>query len=143
MSEKLTEELLNELLFTSSLDSFFEKNTDLSSITLSQYLNFLLENKSFKKSEVIKKSGLNSTHAYEVFSGDKGASRNKVLQLAFAMKLNLRETQRLLKSARTNELYCKNKREAIIIYCINQNMSLESADDTLHRFSENTICDAS
>ena len=141
MSEKLTAELLNELLFTSSLESFLNENDDIEQLTIAQYLNYLISKKKFKKSDIIKKSGLNPTFAYQIFSGDRQASRNKLLQLVFAMRLTLHEAQQLLKSAGINELYCKDRRDAIIIYCILHQMNLESADNTLFQFGEATICD--
>ena len=141
-NEKLTQELLNELLFTSSLESFFSENDAIDAITLSQYLNWMMERKALKKIDIIKKSGLNPTHAYQIFSGDRRASRNKILQLALAMALSLHETQRLLKIAGTNELYCKNRRDAIIIYCISHRMNLESTDNTLFQFEESTLSEA-
>jgi len=140
MTEILTEELLDDLLSAPTLEPYLDKSKNISSRTLSEYLNDLLNQKSLKKSEVIKHSGLNTTFAYQIFSGDRKASRNKLLQLSFAIKLTLRETQRLLKAGGVNELYCKNRRDAIIIYCINRQMSLEETENILYEFHEATIC---
>ena len=38
--------------------------------------------------------------------------------LAFGLKCTLRETQRLLRLAGVSELWCKQRRDAIIIWCI-------------------------
>jgi len=139
--EVLTEELLNELLFSSSAGHYIDTH-DLATSSLSGYLTQLLREKDLKKSEVIKKSGLNETFAYQIFSGDRKASRNKVLQLAFAMELSLREAQRLLKQAGVNELYCKNRRDAIIIYCLSRKCPLIKVDAELYKFGEETITEA-
>jgi hypothetical protein len=141
MEEKLTEELLNELLFSDSLETFLVKDLTDAREGLPEHLNYLLLKKNLKKSEVVKRSRLNSTFAYQIFSGDRNASRNKMLQLAFAMGLDLRETQGLLKLSGANELYCKDRRDAIIIYCITKQMTLGDADDTLFGFKESTICE--
>ncbi|MCL2655630.1 MAG: XRE family transcriptional regulator [Coriobacteriia bacterium] len=136
--EVLTEELLNELLFSSSAGHYIDTH-QMTEPSLSSYLNELLRSKDLKKSEVIKKSRLNETFAYQIFSGDRHASRNKVLQLAFAMELSLREAQRLLKHAGANELYCKDRRDAIIIYCLSRKCSLIKVDAELYKFGEETI----
>lgn len=141
MVEKLTEELLNELLFSESLEGFLDKDISDTKESLPGRLNDLLTKKNLKKSEIIKRSKLNTTFAYQIFSGDRKASRNKILQLAFAMGLNLKETQGLLKLSGANELYCKDRRDAIIIYSITKQMMLEDADDTLFKFGEATICE--
>ena len=80
------------------------------------------------------------TFGYQIFKGTRKASRNKVLQLAFAMRLNLRETDRLLQAAGVNELYCKDRRDAIIIFAVQKGYSLQKADEELYRFGEETIC---
>jgi len=137
--EKLTEELLNELMDSVTLE-FIEKLPQRK-VSLPQRLNELLIQKHLKKSDVIRRSKLNTTFAYQIFSGDRNASRNKILQLALAMGLNLKETQDLLRISGVNELYCKDRRDAIIIFGITKGMTLEQIDDTLYKFGELTICE--
>ena len=85
-------------------------------------------------------AGLNDTFGYQIFKGTRKASRDKVLQLAFAMHLGLRETDRLLQAAGANELYCKNRRDAIIIFAVQKGYTLQKANEELYRFGEETIC---
>lgn len=141
MAERLTEELLNDLLFTDSLSSYLNNELLKTDISLSDYLNGQLAAKRLKKSVVIRNSKLNPTFAYQLFSGDRNASKDKLLQIAFSMGLDLIETQRLLKIANAGELYCKNRRDAIIIYCLSKELSLAETDDTLFKFRESTICE--
>lgn len=139
MGEVLTEELLCELLDAESLSAFVE-HRDLRDCSLAVYLNLLLEEKGLKRSEVVKLAGLNSTFGYQIFAGTRKASRNKLLQLAFAMGLSLRETNRLLRCGDAGALYCKNRRDAIIIFSLNKGYSLQEAEEALYRFGEATIC---
>ncbi len=139
MKEPLTEELLNELLDAPSADSFIQKAKP-SSRSLSEYLQQLLEKKGLNRAQVVREAGLNDTFGYQIFKGTRKASRNKVLQLAFAMRLNLRETDRLLQAAGLNGLYCKNRRDAIIIFAVEKGYSLQKTDEELYRFGEETIC---
>lgn len=142
MKEPLTEELLDELLASPSAVSFTAKHR-IKERTLSSYLQFLLEEKGLVRAQVIRAAGLNETFGYQIFTGARKPGRNKVLQLAFAMQLDLRETNRLLKASGANELYCKNRRDAIIIFCLEKGFSLHKTDEELYRFKEETIAASS
>lgn len=139
MREPLTEELLQELL--SSPDPVqFANSHGIENRTLGDYLQQLLDEKGLVRSKVVREAGLNETFGYQIFKGTRNPSRNKVLQLALAMGLNLREANRLLKLAGVNELYCKNRRDAIIIFCLDKGYSLQRTDEELYRFGEETVC---
>lgn len=139
MEEPLTEELLDELLSSPDPKTFITNNK-VGTRSLSEYLGQLLEEKGLKRSDVVKEAGLNDTFGYQIFTGKRKASRNKILQLVFAMHLNLREADRLLQAAGVNELYCKDRRDAIIIFAITKGHSLQKVDEELYRFGEDTIC---
>lgn len=139
MKEPLTEELLNELLSSPDPNSFLS-SANPSRRSLAEYLQQLLDEKGLERSKVVREAGLNDTFGYQIFKGTRKASRDKVLQLAFAMHLGLRETDRLLQAAGANELYCKNRRDAIIIFAVQKVYTLQKANEELHRFGEETIC---
>lgn len=139
MKEPLTEELLQELLSVSDVRAFADKHR-ITKRNLSESLQQLLDEKGLARADVVRKAGLNETFGYQIFMGQRGASRNKVLQLAFAMGLTLRETNRLLQAAGANGLYCKNRRDAIIIFCLDRGFDLQKTDEELYRFHEDTIC---
>lgn len=139
MKEPLTEELLQDLLSSTCPKAFVDKNR-ISHRSLSEYLQQLLEEKNLERSKVVREAGINETFGYQIFKGTRKASRNKILQLAFAMHLSLRETDRLLQAAGLNELYCKTRRDAIIIFCVQKGYSLQKTDEELYRFKEETIC---
>lgn len=139
MKEPLTEELLQDLLSSPCPKAFVDKNR-ISYRSLSEYLQQLLEEKNLERSKVVREAGINETFGYQIFKGIRKASRNKILQLAFAMHLSLRETDRLLQAAGLNELYCKTRRDAIIIFCVQKGYSLQKTDEELYRFKEETIC---
>lgn len=139
MNEPLTEELLEELL-SSPDPAKFINNNNISTRSLSEYLQQLLKEKGLERVKVVREAGLNETFGYQIFTGARNASRNKILQIAFAMKLSLKETDRLLQAGGVNELYCKNRRDAIIIFALQEGCSLQKADEELYRFGEETIC---
>lgn len=139
MSEPLTEELLDDLLEAPSLDKFMSEH-DLGVRTLSDYLNQMLAEKGLERAAVVRMANLNETFGYQIFKGTRRPSRNKVLQIAIAMALTLRETNRALEAAGVSSLYSKDRRDAIIIFCIDRGCSLQKVNEELYRFGEETVC---
>lgn len=139
MAEKLTEELLSELLDAPTIDGFVAKNA-LGHRKLGEYLEELLEQKGLKRSQVVHMANLNETFGYQIFTGQRNPSRNKVLQIAFAMALSLRDTNRALEAAGVSSLYSKDRRDAIIIFCLDRGCSLQKVNEELYRFDEETLC---
>lgn len=135
----MTEDLLNELLDSPDPAVFASKHK-LACRSLPDYLQQLLDERGLRRPEVVRQAGINPTFGYQIFVGQRNPSRNKLLQLAFAMKLSLRETNRLLQAGGCNELYCKNRRDAIIIFCIDRGCSLQKVNEELYRFGEKTVC---
>lgn len=138
VKEPLTDELLAELLNSDSPVKFATKH-HIASRSLSDYLQQLLDEKGLKRAEVVRDAGLNPTYGYEIFMGRKRATRNYLLQIAFAMKTTLQEANRILQAAGHNELYCKDRRDAIIIFCLDRGYTLMQTDEELYRFGEDTI----
>ena len=87
--------------------SVLEKDRVLSNIqeiSFVDYINQLMIDKNLEKSDIIRDSQIPRTYAYQIFQGSKQAGRDKVIQLAFAMKLDLDETNRFLTIAHHNHL---------------------------------------
>ena len=113
--KKTTEELLETLKKENSINHYFNNNTEeFIKSSLSEYLNQLLYEKDINKTKAIEKSNLNNIYAYEIFSGKKKPSRNKLLQLIFGMELDLESSQKLLRLAGLSPLYPRNKRDSIM-----------------------------
>ena len=117
MEEPLPEDLLAELLDAPDPRAFI-KRREVGERSLAEYLDALLLEKGLKRSVVVREAGINETFGYQIFTGARRASRDNLLKLAFAMGCSLRETNRLLQAGGANELYCKNRRDAIVIFAI-------------------------
>ena len=139
MPEPLTEELLVELLSRPSIDDVANGAFE-ASLSLPGYLQELLKEKGLARIDAVHAAELNETFGYQIFMGARKPGRDKALQLALGMGCTLRETNRLLKLSGSNELYCKNRRDAIIIYCVEQGLSLRRTNEELYRFGEETVC---
>lgn len=139
VEEPLTEDLLAELLEASDPVVFADRHA-LEQRSLSEYLTELLDRKGLNRIDVIHEANLNETYGYQIFMGQRKPSRDKLLQIAFAMRLTLRETNRALNAAGAGSLYCKNRRDAIIIFCLSHGYSLLRVNEELYSYGEDTIC---
>ena len=100
MIKKPTDELMDALNQCSSVKEYINNEQDyLIDSAVCDYLNQLLEEKSLKKSTVIKNSELNEIYGYQIFSGKRIPSRDKLISISLGMNLSLDETQALLKYA--------------------------------------------
>lgn len=128
-SAPLKESLKN----TKDINSFLKENTSsITNPTLSQHLNKLLSQKGLKRKVVIETAHLDINYISQLFNGHKfNASREHILSLAFGFSLNNEEADRLLKIAGVGALYPKNKRDAVIIYALENGMSIDQTDDIL------------
>ena len=142
VKEPLTDELLEELRESPDPVKFANRNK-ITHRSLPDYLQQLLDEKGLKRPKVIAEAGLNATYGYDIFTGKKRPSREKVLPLAFAMNCTLQEANRMLQAAGVNELYVKDRRDAIIIFCIDHGYTLMKANEELFRFGESPIGDKS
>ena len=133
--------LLQKLLQSASPEAYL---ADLPSYdrTLADYLGELLRGRGLRRSEVIRRSGINATFGYQIFQGTRRPGRDNALALAMALGCNLRQTQRLLRLAGLSELWCKDRREAIVIFCIAHGFSLQRCDEELYRLGEQTLTHA-
>ena len=135
MTAKDTAEMENEILQVTNeddLQNFLDENKkNLPDLTLAEYLEILLKEKNLSKTEIIKKSCMGN-YAYKIFSGErKNNSRPKILSLALAMKLSLKEAQRLLYYAESPKLYAKDTWDDVIIFALNNGYDVERTNKLL------------
>ena len=97
MGEKSTDELLKILKSKKSYAEYLREEPVFYTGSLEEELEKLAEKKGLTKAEVIERSGLDRTYAYQIFSGRRKPARDKLLALGFGMGLALEEMQKLLK----------------------------------------------
>ena len=140
MIKKPTDELMNALNESSSIEEYISNvQKFMIDSSLSDYLNQLLTEKSLKKSIVIKKSELNEIYGYQIFSGKRAPSRDRLISIAFGMELSLEETQTLLKYAGFAPLYPKQKRDSLLIWGISHQFSIYQVNELLYTENEDTL----
>lgn len=141
MMDKDTEELENEIKKAQDVGHYLEENRhELRDMTLAAFLQSLLEEKQLKKADVIAQTGMESTYVYHIFDGrKKHPARNKVLMLALAMGLTVRETQHLLYYAGCEALYARNSFDSVIWYALEHHLSVIDANLLLEQLGEHAL----
>ncbi|MCL2634663.1 MAG: hypothetical protein FWD34_09155 [Oscillospiraceae bacterium] len=132
-----TDTLLQKLLKTTSLNRFFQRYSEdtNSVIEFCEYINKLCTERETLPERVIKKSDIERTYGHQLFNGRRSPSRDKVIQLAFGFEMNYDETQKLLTCARKSTLHPRIKRDAVIIFALENGLDIEAVQDTLFEFS--------
>ncbi|MBQ2692502.1 MAG: XRE family transcriptional regulator [Clostridia bacterium] len=116
-------------------DFFQEEVGELEFKTIAEYLEMLLSEKKLQKNEVIARSNLDRNYAYQIFNGRKtNPSRDKMIMLSIGMGLTLEETRKLLKVSSLSDLYIRNPRDSIIMYCLVQKNNLIETNETLSNY---------
>ena len=81
---------------------------------------------------MIRKDVWQKYYLYEILNGKKRPSRDKIISIAVALKAGLTEAQRILRTGGVSELYPRNARDAVIIFCIENNKSLTETNIELY-----------
>ena len=139
--ERLTEDLLERLLEASSPEAYLDAEGIEGNREFVDYLFERLGERGGKRAAVVRESGLNPTVVYDIFQGKSRPGRDHAIMLAFGLHCDLRQTQRLLRLAGVSELWCKQRRDAILIWCIDHACTREQADDELFCLGEKTLLD--
>ncbi|HBM99240.1 MAG TPA: hypothetical protein DD413_07410 [Ruminococcus sp.] len=141
MKNKSTTELLEELKNFRSFEEYQNANKDyMISKPLSGYLCNIIDEKGLSKAEVIRKSELNESYAYQLFSGLKTSpTRDKLICLSIGMNLMVDEISSLLKLAGLLPLYPRVKRDSIVIIGINNGKSIIEINEALYDQGEQTL----
>ena len=137
---KSTQDLLEILKGTAQPKDYIEKEKDnLIKMELHEYIQNILNSKGISNGQLIKNSGLDRNYTYQILSGDKKPSRDKVLAICFALKLSFEEIQNLLKATGYPILYARIKRDSIIIFALQHNITLTDTNELLFDLGHSLI----
>lgn len=135
-TKKLEEVLLN-LDKQEELSKFInEENNLIEYDNVSSYLNDIFKDKKDDISSIIKKSEIERTYAYQILNGTKtNPGRDKIIKLCIAGELSIKETTRALEISKAGVLYPREKRDAIIIFAINNKLSVQDTNLLLDSYN--------
>lgn len=133
--KKTTQELLDLMKNSRSYDTYLEENrADIGKqrMRISAALSACLAEKQLSKAEVIARSGIETHYAYQIFSGAKEPSRDKVIMLCLGLALTADETQQLLKVTGYAQLYGRDARDNALLFALVKGMSVIAANELLY-----------
>ncbi|MBO4998362.1 MAG: helix-turn-helix transcriptional regulator [Lachnospira sp.] len=134
---KSTEELLN-LLQNLDIEEF-KKSDSFSDISISSFLNELLQQKQLQAKDVIIKLNMERSYTYQILNGRRQPTRNFLIRMAFLCQLSVEETQKLLTVGNRPILYPRNRFDAAVLYCLQHQLSEEELNELLTDIGEDTL----
>lgn len=130
-----TQSMMRKILRTGNLDRFLRDNAQsFREYVFCDLLQQFCKDKQLSIASVIENAQIERTYGYQLFNGTRQPSRDKVLQLAIGLSLNVEETQQLLRSAGKNTLYPKIRRDAVILYGINKGLTFFQIQEYLTHY---------
>ena len=134
------ENILNNINKQDDLEDYLNDENNI--INFDNFVDYYLsldKVKQLDRSELIKKSNLERTYAYQILNKTRlNPGKDKILCLCIAAKLNLKESLRALEIVGEN-LYARNSRDAIIIFAINNNLDLMETNYLLDKYNEEIL----
>ena len=122
-----------EIKQASDIDRFLKENQKyMVKQSLREHLDYLLMQKDITIAQVARGSQIDRSYVYQIFSGDKKPSRDKLISIAFGMSLSADETHQLLKLSGNRELYVRDERDALILFALQQNYDICKANELLY-----------
>ena len=140
MDKRSTDDLKQELMDNSNIDSYI-KNNEAYFIEnrVADLLTKFYERRNMTKSELARKSNMSEVYLHQIFSGKRKPSRDKILCLSIGLGLSIEDTQRFLKEAGYAQIYPRIRREAIIYHGIVHNTPLDEMNDKLFKAGEKVL----
>ena len=112
--------------------SFKERN-------LAEMLDAFMAKRNISKAELAKRASMSEVYLYQLYTGRRFPSRNRMLCLCLGLSATLEETQTILRQYGFATLYPANRRDAIIIYGLMHNQDLFQINDVLFAENEETL----
>ena len=138
--QKDTTEIVKELGLCPNFQTFYNENKEyMVSGDLPKLLSALLADTGLKKSQVIRNSELSEIYGYQIVSGVRVPERKKLLCLAVGMKLNIDQTQNLLKCAGYAPLYVKLPADSVVLFGLCKGMSVSQINELLYEHDLETL----
>ena len=137
---KNTDELQQKLMDTPDLERFLQENENsFRTATVTEVLVGLLRKTSISRGELAKRASTSEVYLYQLTSGRRYPSRNRMLCICLGAEAALEETQTILRQCGFATLYPANRRDAIIIHGLVHGQTLLQINDALFVENEETL----
>lgn len=132
MTGKNTGDLQAGLMRQSNLDSYLSENREqFVNHSIAELLLRLFDQSGVSKAAVARNGCMSEVYLYQVLSGRRNPSRDRLLCICVGLGITLEQTQQLLKQAGYAPLYPKLRRDAIISHGIVHGTPLGKINDKL------------
>ncbi len=135
---KRTEDLLEQLkLRNIKYCEYLSVNEDaFIQNDLSQFWSKVIELSETKKTDIINKADIGYTFFYDIIKGRKHPSRDTIIKIFIALKINVDYCQEALRIYEWAALYPKVKRDSILLYALLHKYSLQQTEELLEENNE-------
>ncbi len=134
VQKKNTVTLQTELRKSENVEQFVRENqSELVMTSVQEYLNELLRKYNIEKCDVAKRGGFVGNYLYQIFSGKKKPSRDKLIQIALGFPLTVEETQELLRVGEYSQLYVRNSRDAFLMFAVEKKFEVPYLNELLYK----------
>lgn len=138
---KSTDDLMNELSKEScKINRFLRSNPDSFVYeNIHDFWESVIKKSGFSKSNIINKSDFSYCYFYDVINGRKIPNKDKIIRLILTMHLNLDDCQQALRLSGRSSLYPRIKRDSIIIFAVNQGLTVFQCNELLIKHGEEPL----
>lgn len=133
MVEKKTDDLMNQLKKENiKYNEYLSENEDVFiNNDLSQFWKKVIELSETKKTDIVNKADIGYTFFYDIIKGKKHPSRDIIIKIFIALKIDVEYCQEALRIYEWAALYPKIKRDSILLYAIMHKYSLQQTEELL------------
>lgn len=111
----------------------------LTAPSCAQALRNLLDRADISASDWITAADISRSYGYQILRGERIPGRDILLRTALAVRLSVEETQRLLTLGGCAALYPRLRRDAAVIFALNQSLSLLETESLLSSLPERSL----
>jgi len=137
-----TVEVMSKLLESKSVQSFMDENDEmLQSPELPLYLSELCKRSDMPQNKLFWEADIEKSLGYQIFKGRRRLSRENALKIALVLKLDVKETQRLLTISMNSQLYPFIPRDAAVLYYLHNGIDYMEAQEGLYDLGMSVLGD--
>lgn len=104
--------------------------------SLKDVLYEMMQRRGLSPRDMIQRCGIERSYYYHILNGNKRPSRNMILRIGLCLHADLAEMERLLRLADAAKLYPRVRRDALLIFAIQQKYTMEAANELLRSEGE-------
>ena len=120
-----TEDLEEKIKRTKRLDMTLIENNPPPEFA--DFIQQLIDERNIKKSSLIRVLNIDRNYGYQMLNGTRTPTREQILRIALFLKLNFKQTQRLLNLAGREALYVRRPEDAKTVHCLEHPMDFIKA----------------